>query len=311
MKRVLLIVLAVLLPLMVLHALTVQSVRATDNGKRSSRITINLSETAEPVIQSIGDLTRVSISGAKLGTAAADYRRLSHIIDYISLQESTSGATITIKTMGRYQVSHSSSGSRISIDIVNPDAPAPSPPSRPAVQSASQSSTPASRPGGPELQQAPLISEMDTPEDGATADSSASVSTDPLDIPTTEAFDIREVSFLNRLTDAIAVNLTAYLVILIICLFLLIWLIVLEFKCRKNAIHPKPSVPKQPKSEAKTERLDLGLGGSTLIMDTETKIKMVTKLLEEGWNTRQIAKEMKISPKEIEKIAKKAQISDF
>ncbi|HOH47080.1 MAG TPA: hypothetical protein PLX59_04515, partial [Candidatus Cloacimonadota bacterium] len=70
----------------------------------------------------------------------------------------------------------------------------------------------------------------------------------------------------------------------------------------------KPVKPQKAIKEKK--KLDLGLDGATLIMDSETKIRMVTKLLEEGWNSRQIAREMKISLKEIDEIVKRAQLTD-
>ena len=72
----------------------------------------------------------------------------------------------------------------------------------------------------------------------------------------------------------------------------------------------KAKPEKAPKTIKEKRKLDLGLDGATLIMDSDTKIRMVTKLLEEGWNSRQIAREMQISVKEIEEIVKRAQITD-
>ena len=102
---------------------TIESVRATDSGKRSSRIVVQLSEGAQPVVSSSGTNLYLRFPGASLGTNSAQYKRLSHIIDTINLYEDQTGAGVTIRTMGSFQVNHRVEGSRVIVDIVNPDIP--------------------------------------------------------------------------------------------------------------------------------------------------------------------------------------------
>lgn len=291
------------------QAQTVVSVRATDSGKRSSQIVIQLSEAVNPDFRSSGTNVSLQFPGAKLSGSAAQYSRLSHVIDTISLSEDNLVSTVNIRTMGTYQVSHRVEDRRVIIDIVNPQiaettAPRPAEP-KPVPKVVS---SPA-----PTESTEPSLQQFEEPSPDSLYTVPPALISPPVTPP---------LSFMDNLTQVVEDNLLSYIVIWAFCIILIVILYIHLFfisGCSRdrqpklkpeNASKPlkerKIKTPKTPKQE---RRLDLGLDGATLIMDSDTKLRMVTKLLEEGWNSKQIAREMKISLKEIEEIIKRAQFT--
>jgi hypothetical protein len=289
---------------------TIESVRATDSGKRSSRIVVQLSEGAQPVVNSSGSNLYLRFPNTNLGTNTAQYRRMSHIIDTINLYEDQTGSGITIRTMGSFQVNHRMEGSRVIVDIVNPDIPE-------TAQNTAEESSSSSR----RLRRAGSAAQSPAPP--VLSDSLASRDSLNVAIPLPSLPPVPKTPWTESLREAVVANCILLRILLGLALLLLFFAWYRHFASRRP---PRIKAPKPPKekplkeSKAKPEKapktikekrkLDLGLDGATLIMDSDTKIRMVTKLLEEGWNSRQIAREMQISVKEIEEIVKRAQITD-
>ena len=297
MKRALAVLIIISLSLGGLMALKVSSVRAVDSGNRSSRITIRLTEEANFSFNSSGTQISVNIPNAGLETSSADYRRLSHIIDSISLRQDTQSATVMIRTMDQYQVSHRREGRLIFVDIVNPTVPEPRPQAPAAA--VQRSSTPAT----PPREEAPAVA---VPEP-APADSIPP----PVTVPPPAVMQPQAPGILECVTEVVEANLIIYTGILGLCLLLLIWLYIIVFRGPVSILRGKaPKAEKAPKASKSKARLDLGLDGATLIMDSDTKRRMVNKLQSEGWTVRQIAQEMKLPAKEIESIVRQAQMSD-
>ncbi len=320
MKRVILVIVTICLYAACAGSATVLSVDAVDNHKSSSRVTIRLSEPASYRFSGSGKFITIELPDARLGTETANYRRLSFIIDRISLIGDDNGSVISIRTMDAYQLTHKQIGSVIQVDIVNPAAP-------PAPAVTSPRPKPAVEPK-PEAVTTPETAPQPAPE---------LTKTDSVTAPKTTvkpAFKPTRIPFMQNLRLAIKANpylyLAALLLALVIALLLLLpksfWMSVKnlmtpvprEKKVKPVKIkEPKPLKIKEPKAPKpvrekplKAKKADLGLDGATLIMDSETKSRMVMKLLGEGWTARQISREMKIPLKEIESIVSSAQFSD-
>jgi len=289
---------------------TVESVRATDSGKRSSRIVIQVSESVQPVVSSSGTNLYLRFPGARLGTQTPQYRRMSHIIDTISLYEDQSGSGVTIRTMGSYQVSHHQEGSRFIVEIVNPEIP------ETAQNTSSEDDV-----NRPVRRRSPRTG-AELPG-SIQPDSTASADSLKATCLSTEQPQPAKPAWTESLREAIVANCLLLRVLLGLALLILIFAWYRHFASRRPPRQKTPKLPKEKplkeprikpvkpqKAIKEKKKLDLGLDGATLIMDSETKIRMVTKLLEEGWNSRQIAREMKISLKEIDEIVKRAQLTD-
>ncbi len=289
---------------------TIESVRATDSGKRSSRIVVQLSVGAQPVVSSSGSNLYLRFPNANLGTNTAQYRRLSHIIDTINLYEDQTGSGITIRTMGSFQVNHRMEGSRVIVDIVNPDIPE-------TAQNTAEESSSSSR----RLRRAGSAAQSPAPP--VLSDSLASRDSLKVAIPLPSLPPVPKTPWTESLREAVVANCILLRILLGLALLLLFFAWYRHFASRRPPRIKAPKIPKEkplkeskakpekaPKTIKEKRKLDLGLDGATLIMDSDTKIRMVTKLLEEGWNSRQIAREMQISVKEIEEIVKRAQITD-
>ncbi|MEF3694841.1 MAG: hypothetical protein V3576_05775 [Candidatus Cloacimonadota bacterium] len=299
-----------MLACLVLTGQTIESVRATDSGKRSSRVVIQLSDATRPAVSSSGNSLYLRFQDTSLGTSTAQYRRLSHIIDTISLNEDQSGSGVTIRTMGSFQINHRVEGSRVIVDIVNPEIPE-------TAQNTAQESSSSSR----RLRRPSPATPSSTPP--VLSDSLASRDSLKLAIPLPSLPPVPRTPWTESLREAVVANCMLLRILLGLALLLLLFAWYHHFASRRAPRLKAPKLPKEkplkepkakpakaPKTIKEKKKLDLGLDGATLIMDSDTKIRMVTKLLEEGWNSRQIAREMKIPVREIEEIVKRAQVTD-
>lgn len=289
MKRYGLLFVLLLISVVFLTAGTVYSVKAQDSGNASSRIVIKTSDPAGYSFSDRQGTITVSIPKAELATQMADWRRLSHVIDYISLAQDNANAYVTIKTMGDFNVSHYSSGTSIIVDVVNPAIKAPVT-ERPTPQT-TKVVTPQPPKATPKPIDKPTSPEAKQAVEPATPAQPESLKPELVKVP----YTIKKIPFWDNMAMAIEPNLELYGVMLFLMLTILIILI---YPKGKPAEKQKKAVP------------DLGLNGATLIMDSETKVRMVTTLLNDGWTSRQIAKEMKLPLKEVEMLVSRAQISD-
>lgn len=265
-------ILTAILGTSLLMGITLNSVQAVDETKTSSRITIRLSEPAAYEFEQNGNDIYVSLNGVKPGSSEAGYRRLSHVIDYITLSGDESGSRISIRMMDQFRVSHYASGSTIVVQIGNP----------PPVKEKAPVSVP-----GKSLPQTAKANAA-APVVSALKDSLASPDSTVIPAPApAPKIRIYKLPFLQNLGSVIS----AHPVIYGLCALLILALLVILLLPKRSA-----HVPQDKKNP------DLGLNGATLIMDSETKLRMITKLTEEGWTPQEISREIKLSLKEVEQI---------
>ncbi len=104
---------------------------------------------------------------------------------------------------------------------------------------------------------------------------------------------IEQDGLFSRLADVTYENIILSLLIFIIMMFLLTWIWMLELAKRIK--------PKLLNGNGDTDR--------PIFIDADTRRKMISKLLSDGWSVREIARELKISAKEVEQIVKICQMS--
>lgn len=316
MKRVILVIVTICLYAACAGTATVLSVDAIDSQKSSSRVTIRLTEPVPYQMTASGKFAMLELPDTRLGIERANYRRLSFIIDNISMMADDNGSVISIRTMDSYRVTHRQIGNIIQIDIVNPALP-PSP----------VTTSPKPKPAEP-------VQPQSTPQEAPELATGDTIRPPAPKAPAIPAFKPTPIPFMQNLRQAIKANPYLYLAALLIALLLALLLILpksfwqsvkklMTPVPREKKVKPKkikeakplkikePKAPKPLKEKPlKAKKADLGLDGATLIMDSETKSRMVMKLLGEGWTARQISREMKIPLKEIENIVSSAQFTD-
>lgn len=279
--------LAVLLCVSALAATTLLSVRAQDEGKTASRITIRLSDPVNYSFNSSGENISISLPGVKLGSSTAQYLRMSHVIDYINLSEDASGSYIKIRTMEQFKVSHSDAGSGLVVQI---GSPAPVPEKKPPQVLARPITKPEPARSQAQAQVLKPVVPAPQPEALSPVDSSSAPAVLPVSKPKAQritkwqrfVLDIKANPLIWGICALLIIGLAAYM----------LW--------------PKrvPKVLEEKKSP------DLGLDGATLIMDAETKLRMITKLMDEGWTAKEISQEIKLPLKEVELLVAKSRSGD-
>ncbi len=105
---------------------------------------------------------------------------------------------------------------------------------------------------------------------------------------------IEQDGLISRLAEVTYENIILSLLTFIIMMFLLTWIWMLELAKRIK--------PQLLNGNDDTER--------PIFIDTDTRKKMVSKLLSDGWSVREIARELKISAKEVEQTVKLCQMSN-
>ena len=278
-----LLILLILLCCTALVASTLASVQAVDEGKTASRVNIRLSEAVDYQFNSSGNTISISLPGVKLGTSEAQYRRLSHVIDYISLSEDAGGSYVTIRLMAEFRVSHFKTGSGLAIQIGNP----PTVKQKPAAQKFA----------APKAVNVLSSAPVDTLASNLAAkDSLAQAASKPK--PTRKPIPKYRPTCPELWAGFVSV-FEAHPVVYGCCLLLILALLVILLLPRRL-----PKVVEEKKGP------DLGLNGATLIMDSDTKARMISKLMEEGWTASEISQEMKLPLAEVEQIGSKSRFGD-
>lgn len=270
-RFIVLITLLLLLCCSALVGSSLSSVQAVDEGKTSSRISLRLSEGVDYQFSSTGKTLSLTLPGVKLGTNEAQYRRLSHVIDYISLSEDESASYVTIRMMDEFRVSHSRTSSGISIQIGNP----PPPRQKPAA--------PKLMPPKPEGGLQSVAGDSPASRD--------SLASNPVKPKAIRRPALRSKAGCPELWAGFVAVFEAHPLVYGLCLLLILVLLA-------KLLLPGRSGKQQEDKQGP----DLGLNGATLIMDSETKARMIRKLMDEGWTAGEISREMKLSLIEVEQI---------
>jgi hypothetical protein len=204
-----------------------------------------------------------------------NYRRLSRVIDNITAFSDGRNAYVDIRTMAEYPYAHHLEGKVVRITL-NPGAepkPQPTPEDRPAVPAQAR----------PEPAQ-----QVQPPEAAARDTVSAPAAPLPVQPKQKKPVPIRPPRScpLAPKTAALAIFIIAALAVLA---FVVYWI-----------IHTSTHRSKEDVSS-----------GSTLILDQDTKSRLVLKLSGQGWKSREIARELKLSLKEVEHIISLSQMSGY
>ena len=277
-----LMILLILLCGSILAGSTLTSVQAVDEGKSASRISIRFSEAVDYRFNSSGNTINVALPGVKLGSTEPQYRRLSHVIDYISLSEDTAGSYVTIGLMADFKVAQNKTPSGLTIQIGDP----PPQTQQTAVQKLSPSKPSAST---------PVLA--DTAVTGSVPqDSLASIN--GMQKAERKPQPKHKASRAELWAGFVAV-FEAHPLIYGLCLLLILSLLAILLWPMRLA-----------RSEAEQTGPDLGLNGATLIMDANTKARMIGKLKDEGWTAEEISRELKLPLAEVEQIASESRFGD-
>jgi hypothetical protein len=261
----------------VLGANQVLYVDSVDLTKDSNRISIGLSEPATYTVSplSAGTGFRITVPNVPNVEVIPNYRRLSRVIDNITAFSDGRNAYVDIRTMAEYPYVHHLEGNMVRITL-NPAAepkPQPTPKARPAVP-AQAKPEPAKQARLPEA----------APRDTV----SAPVAALPEQQPPKKPVPIRPPRScpLTPKTAAMAIFIIAALAVLA---FVIYWIV-------HTGTHRSQ---------------DDVSSGSTLILDQDTKSRLVLKLSSQGWKSREIARELKLSLKEVEHIISLSQMSGY
>jgi len=287
----------------------IDSVVSRDTGVDKNRVVINVSGDARYSVQSSsgGVVHRIVIPDAGSISGKPDYKRLSPVIDRISAYREGANAVIEIRTMDAVDVSHSLQDGKIVLNlgkagttpVVNQQPAVPKPghtlPAEPrpttryydspqeiATINVKPTRKPTPKPLPPDTLRAenaaPAVEKQLFP---------ATSEIDSVAPPQAVAGDMPEKA---ETGVAFGELVSRYR----IWGFGALTLIILFFMIR--AALKKPA--------AKDE-----LKGTTLVLDEETKTRMVMKLVKEGWKASQIARELNISQREVEHVISLAQMS--
>ncbi len=265
------------------QAVEVLSVVADDLGAETNRLSIRLSAPAQYSIQAIagGKGFLVVIPNAEAVSVAPAYRRLSRVIDTIKAWGDSRNAYVEVLMMADYPYTHQWLAGQYQIEVmINPVA--------------SRTVTPATTLPPAAVEPSPVLTRTATPpERTAESEPSDSLSSpDPLS-PVTATSKVRppHTPLRQKLKPYAPYFLAGFGVLLLLAL---LWLY-LHFR------------PRRKSTGAEKENLE----GSTLMLDTQTKTRMVHRLVEQGWTAREIDRELKLSPKEVEHIIALGQISGY
>jgi len=315
-------ILALLLCLTLLQAIwaaEVVSVRSTDRDNNSNTVNIDLSGATQYRTEKLpgGKGIRLIIQNVdKLG-ASPQYPRLSEVVDNVSARMEGSNAIIDIKTMGSYNISHhaSSDQKRISVSIDANPAPkevSPAPKSEPAPKPKTQipdgamprkANEPEMARGlppqpGPGLGKLKTEKEPETPEKARPEESPAEAREDKqVPQPQQDLFDEDELeeaedSPLETQKPQKKGSLALWLFIAAAGLLSLV--VIFQFFIKKDR-HKETEAPTVVTPPSPRE-------GHTLLLDPETRKRMVQKLLDQGWSTSEIAREIRLNPDQVEEI---------
>ena len=289
--------------------INIESVVSRDTGVDQNRVVINLSGDARYSVQpySGGTVYRVIVPDAGTISGKPDYKRLSPVIDRISTYKEGNNAVIEIRTMDAVNVNHSIQDGKI---VLNLGKTAATPVVKQQEPAPKQANTPAEG-------TTPSIRYFNSPQEIATINVKAArkpvpkpILQDTLMADRNAAADNKQLFPATSDIDSVVppqaldgdmpdkvrsgFDIGAFISKYRIWGLGLITLVLLFFVLR--AALKKP---------AKQEDLK----GTTLVLDDETKTRMVMKLLKEGWKATQIARELNLPLREVEHVISLAQMS--
>ncbi len=265
-------------------ALTVQAVNAQDLAPNSHRVEILLSAPGSYSVQKLpGGLgLRVYIDDVESFAAQPNYPRLSELLDRITVYTSGDEGVVEIKTMEVLPFRHAINPNRTRITVtINPalgSAPAKvaKTPARPATPAPTPTVNPAVEP---------------TPKpDSATVQ--ASPRTRGLGVQPDSVLVVRKTVRTWRCplwASFGSCGLPLWPLLLLALGLLLLVLGLLGLFRRKKPAGPVRKVTKPT-------------GENTLLMDSETRKRMVQRLMDQGWSTEEIARELKVGVPDVERI---------
>lgn len=258
-------------------ALNVGSVTSRDTGDGTNRVVIGISGDATYSVQPSagGSVHRVVIPNTDGSAPKADYRRLSPVIDRISTYVEGTNTVVEIRTMRPASISHSKSTGQIVLEL-DTGATSPSPS---AVKPKGKELPPVYvRPAKPKLEE-PKVEEPAVVDSIAETRFPSSVAAPVLPPPVMEEEESAIAEFVRH--NPLYLGLLAVLSIL---------LIIIVRAMRKHRTTPEPAE----------------LSGVTLVLDEDTKKRMVMKLIDQGWTPRETAMELKLHQREVDAIIAQA-----
>ncbi len=264
-------------------AVEVVSIKSEDLSKTSNQVTVRLSGPSQYGVQNLPDGMgiRIVVQNAEKPDFLPDYPRLSRVIDRISMYNLETSLIIDIRTMGKYPVTHTSSGngSRITVTIGTKPEPAQKPvrPPEPGIQ----------------IPPAPASEEESPPEteEGLFTQADSAVTDTLIFEPGTSRKEIPATGTSGEQATRAETKKRPFIslyVIIGIALILCVWVILKFFHKKKPADLPDSFV-QTPE-------------GTIILMDDDARIRMAEKLHEQGWNASQIARELKLNIQQVEAI---------
>lgn len=283
-------------------AVGIRSVRSVDTSATSNAVTIELGESAQYSVQKMegGRGIRVTIRDVSSLGGTPQYPRLSEVIDRVSTRMEGANASIDIKTMGDYDFSTraNSDNSRITV-LINSEAAA----SATQPQATTSSGTKLRKPDQPPLP-APPLERSAAPEDPQkTQESPTSVYVEDPSSPgeTGSQADMADPEPRAGAAAAEEMNprqnnrLLPLWLILGSTALLCLWVILKYLVRRKPRAKPEATDPRKATATP---------AGTTLLLDPETRLRMVQKLLDQGWTATEIAREIRLDLQETEEIVR-------
>jgi|GEM_PF-609302 hypothetical protein len=312
--------LALLLCLTLWHtiwAAELKSVRSTDREKNQNTVNIELSGPVQYRAEKLpgGKGIRLVIQGVEKLGSSPQYPRLSEVVDQVSARMEGSNAIIDIKTMGSYNISHQASSDKsrinVSIDAGPTHKEVEAPKSEPAAKT-KITIPPNAMPkkaGEPEMARgippssSPTIGTIKAESASETAEKPSPDATTKQDeetqqipLPQTDMENAAETMEDSPLDSQQPEKKGFNILWLLIAVAALLTIIVIYlFFIKKD--RPKEAVAPQIMPPPPTPK-----EGHTLLLDPETRKKMVQKLLDQGWSTSEIAREIRLDPKLVEEI---------
>ncbi len=276
----------------------VEAVWAVDLTDTANQVSVKLSNPSTYRVGPLpdGDGIRIVIPNAGAIRTAPQYRRLSHTIDYITAYANGRDAVIDIRTLGNLPLEHrmDSSGKNISVAVnyafgQEPrQAFAKAPAAAKTAPKPAAKRAPATKAAKPAPQEEETFAETALdPDTLAIGDSLLGEVLIMLEDSTLTAVPatITKVKWYERYRPYFPALIALGLGLLALLLAVLIYQLL-----RKRR-------PRQVKPPAEPAPL-----GADYVADSHTRVRMVQKLLEQGWTPGEVAREMKLTEREMNQL---------
>ncbi len=284
-------------------AAVVRSVRSIDTSATSNAVSIELGESAQYSAQKLegGQGIRVTIRDVSSLGGKPQYPRLSEVIDVVSARLEGGNAIIDIKTMGDcdFSTRANADNSRITV-LINSGAAADAAQPQAATSAGTRPRKPDQPPlPAPPLEQTTIPQAPHKPqespasmygEEGSSLGETISQA-DKADTET-QAGEASAAEDMNPRQKNIRLAL---------------WLILGSLALLGLAVILKCLVRRQPAAGLESiaqKEAPPNAEGTTLLLDPETRLRMVQKLLDQGWSASEIAREIRLGLQETEEIVR-------